>query len=438
MEEIRRFSFKNLEELKCILNKYELSVSDNINCLMQEIKIGDKIIPNRILAHPMEGVDALNFSPSNLTYRKYERIAKGGYGTIWVEATSVCEEGMSNDHQLLLNNETFEGFKKLNNLIKKKSKESAFNREAYTILQLNHSGRYCNKNKKENAKIATHREELDIKRNIEHDRELISDEYLENLKIKYLNAAILAKKAGFDSVDIKSCHGYLVSELLGARDRNGKYGGKLENRFRFLLEVIDLIKTNKDCKGLDISVRLNASDMTKNGFSTDDNLEPDLSETYKLVELLKQKGIKLISITLGNPYFIPNINKPYDLNNKENLESPLISCIRAIKIVKDLQMKYKDIFFVGIGFSWFRQYSVNLGEWMIENKFMTLLGFGRQSLAYPNLGNDLKHHGYINKSNSCITCNGCSNLKANFLPAGCVIRDSEIYGKYYKKIRDKI
>ena len=162
--------------------------------LVKPIYIYGKEVPNKILAHPMEGVDAIDGYPSDLTLRKYKRISEGGYGVVWVEACSISEDGMSNDNQLFLNESNLEKFKNLNNLIKRSSLKSSYNKVAYTVLQLNHSGRYANKHNKEAAKIATHRKCLDKNRNIEPNRELISDSYIQELEDKYLHSAILRKK----------------------------------------------------------------------------------------------------------------------------------------------------------------------------------------------------------------------------------------------------
>ena len=64
--------------------------------------------------HPMEGFDAeLNGSPSELTFRRYKRYAKGGSGLIWFEATSVNSEGRSNPRQLILNAKNLDAYKRL-------------------------------------------------------------------------------------------------------------------------------------------------------------------------------------------------------------------------------------------------------------------------------------------------------------------------------------
>ncbi len=69
----------------------------------------------------------------------------------------------------------------------------------------------------------------------------------------------MARDIGYQFVDFKHCHGYLLHELLGARSRPGKYGGSLENRTRFMRNVIDGIRA--EAPGLEIAVRLSVFDM---------------------------------------------------------------------------------------------------------------------------------------------------------------------------------
>ena len=430
----RRFSFDTLDDLNNEINKFNLAASENVIELTSPIKLGDFTLANRIVALPMEGVDAVNGAPKKLTRDKYINVARGGYGLIWLEATSVNQEGMSNDNQLFINEDNYNEFKKLNEDIKKASKQSLYKKEAYTVLQLNHSGRYSNHNKKENAQIATHRRLLDEKRGIESDRKLVTDDYLDKLKNDYLNAAKLAKKCGFNAVDIKSCHGYLLSELLSASDRSGNYGGSFSNRSKFLLETIDMIKSNSECQDLDIAVRLNMADLTENGFSTTENLEYDLEETEKLIGLLRDRGVKLISLTLGNPYYIPYVNKPSDLKKDEDIEDPFTSSYRIFEMSRKLQRKFPEIFFVGVCYTFFRQFAANVAENEIKNKDIKLAGFGREVLAKPDQANDILTNACLDKDKVCITCGLCSKLKANFLPAGCVVRNKETYGKYLKEL----
>ena len=74
----------------------------------------------------------------------------------------------------------------------------------------------------------------------------MKDEELDMLREDYISAALLAQQAGFDAVDIRACHGYLLNELFAAYDRGGKYGGSFENRTRLLRDIIRGVKAQTD------------------------------------------------------------------------------------------------------------------------------------------------------------------------------------------------
>lgn len=433
--ERRRFDYKGKKDFIHTLKNSSkiLGYNENLNNLTESINIDGKTAPNRFVSLPMEGQDAIEGAPSDLTFHKYQRIAKGGYGLIWIEACSVNSEGMSNDGQLYLNDKNYKKFEKLNKCIKLSGLESEYKYEPVTILQLNHSGRYSNKNGKVNATIMTHRDKLDIKRGIEKDHELVEDDYLDNLINDYVKAARLAKSAGFDGVDIKACHGYLLSEALGAFDREGKYGGSFKNRTSLLLNIIEAIKTDKDCDGLIIASRINASDSITGywGVNRFDNSVIDLEEPIKLIDEMTKRGVSLFSITMGNPYYYSYINKPSNLGKDEDGIPPMKSCINLLETAAHLQKIYKNIPFVNVGYSWMKQYGVNVASFDIENGNTQLAGFGRGSIAYSELPNDvLKDE--IRPDKACISCNICSQLKANDLIVGCAVREPDIYRKYVK------
>lgn len=106
----------------------------------------------------------------------------------------------------------------------------------YLIMQANHSGRYSNPGNKPAPMIAYRHPILEQYRAAD-DSCIVSDDYLKGLEVKFGEAALLAKEAGFDAIDIKSCHGYLLAELASAYNRPGEYGGSFENRFRLLKTV---------------------------------------------------------------------------------------------------------------------------------------------------------------------------------------------------------
>lgn len=439
------FNYKDITELEIDIERLglDIRVSKNLNSYNKRINIGDFEIPNSLCSLPMEGGDSdEKGSPTELTNRKYENIAKGGSGLIWLEAVSISKDGRSNDKQLLLTEENWMDFKELNDLIKSTAiKEFGENNVPITIIQLNHSGRYCKVDGKSNPIIATHKKILDDRLGISEDYPIVTDDYLKNLENQFVNAARLAKKAGFDGVDIKACHGYLLSEILSAYEREGEYGGSFENRIKLMVNIIDKIKADKECSGLLLASRLNLYDAVPYpqgwGVSKTSGLDIDLEEPKKLIKILEEKGIKLISLTMGNPYLIPHINKPYDIGNYTPDEEVIISANRLISQIGEIQKSFPNINFVGVGYSWFRQFSPYIGAGSLENGLCNIIGFGREGIAYPDFAKDILNNGEMKSNKVCISCSKCSEMKSKIGTCGCVIRDTEVYLPIYKKMKEK-
>ena len=426
------FNFSSLEELENVVKELKLDIpfSTNIDLLKEKIEINGKTINNRLAIHPMEGCDAtLEGSPSELTERRYMRYTKGLAGLIWFEATAVSESARANNRQLFLNADTFDDFAKLINMMKEESIKNS-NQPPYLVLQLAHSGRFG-----ENKVIAVHDKKLDKISKIERSHPIITDKELEELKESYVKTAELAKKAGFDAVDVKSCHRYLLSELLGARTREGKYGGNYENRTSFLKDVVKKIK---DEIGIEVTVRLNISDFLHYpiGWGINEQGELDLTEPLKLISELQDTGVKLINITAGSPYINPHINRPADGEAKKYTppEPPLIGVERLIKLSKEIQNNFTDLIVVGTGFSWFREYVTYVASGMVEKGYAKIIGLGRMAFAYPDFAKDIIEKGRLDKNKVCITCVRCAELKAHKKITGCVIRDKDIYLKPYLEI----
>ena len=240
------FNYKSASDLEKDIAHLgiNLSLSNELDQFNKTVTVGSVVIPNSISALPMEGGDAnADGSPGELTFRKYERVARGGSGLIWIEAVSVCSEGKSNPGQLYINKDNIKNFAELRERIQEAAKQA--NGEDFKpviIIQLNHSGRYSRPGATRTPIISSHKKELDERLQLSEEYPLTTDDYLEEMEEAFVNAAVLSKEAGFDGVDIKACHGYLINELLSGFDRPGKYGGSFENRTRFMLNVIDKVK----------------------------------------------------------------------------------------------------------------------------------------------------------------------------------------------------
>ena len=436
----KKFNYKSLQDLKNDINRLglDLDCTENIKILSEPVKLGNRFIPNAIAAHPMEGGDSDNLGgPTDLTFRKYERASAGGVGLIWLEAVSVNHEGRSNKRQLYINDKSLPGFKELVSRIHKAAKHSPIAPEKpMTILQLNHSGRYCKPEGISAPIIASHKPELDQRLKLAGDYPLVTDKYLDSLVEAFIKAAILAKESGFDGVDIKACHGYLLHELFSCFDREGKYGGTFENRTGLMLEIIDQVRAAIDDPDFIIATRINLYDaMTvSKGWGTDlsDYSKVDLSEPIKLVQELIKRGVTLINVTMGNPYFIPHINRPYDIGGYYPDETPLEGVYRLIHYTRELQKAAPEAKIVGVGYSWLREYSPYVAAWILETGGAALIGYGRQFIAYPDFAKDIIEEGKLIKNKVCVSCSKCSMLKRDVGTCGCVVRDSSAYLQLYR------
>ncbi|MFQ5834537.1 MAG: FAD-dependent oxidoreductase [bacterium] len=436
------FLYRNLVELKKDIEKMRVNIpiAEDIYLLKKSVMVNNKEIPNSLCVNPIEGRDGKDDgSPGELTYRRYRRFASGGAGMIWIEATAVTSEGRVSPHQLWINNDSAEGFKKLVKIIEgnalnyKGEKQSPF-----TVLQLTHSGRQSSP-KGQPAPIITHHSKiLDPGYDLDLDYSLISDDELDSLQDEYVKAAQIAYECGFNAVDIKACHGYLLHELLFSYTRKrSKYGGSFENRTRFLQEVVKKIKRN--IPDLIIATRLNIYDGIPHpwgwGMKKDGSLEADLSDPANLIKELREAGVEIINIAVGNPYYNSHLERPYDhpiAGGYLSEEHPLKTISRNIDITCEISRKASGVHFVGTGFSWLRQFFPNVGVAMIQKGWISFIGVGRAALANPNFANELLKNKDLAPEKLCITCSSCIQMMKDGAQVGCAVRDSKIYGPIYR------
>jgi NADPH-dependent glutamate synthase beta subunit-like oxidoreductase/2,4-dienoyl-CoA reductase-like NADH-dependent reductase (Old Yellow Enzyme family) len=317
------------------------------------------------------------------------------------------------------------------------------------VLQLTHSGRYS---KPEGAAypmipqrdpyrdplIPQHPPNPNGNSKIPNDWPIVTDEYLDKLQQAYINAARIAFEVGFDAVDIKSCHGYLINELLASRNRAGKYGGSFENRTRFLLEVIDKIHSELG-EDKPIVTRLGIYDAIPYPYGwavdKDDYTKPDLTEPKKLIALLQKHGVKLINITIANPYYNPHVGRPFNepiVGGYQEPEHPLIGVARLINLAGEIQREFPDMVFVGTGYSWLRTLFANVAAANKANGLISLAGAGRMAFAYPDFARDILTNGKMFPEKVCVACSACTQIMRDGGRTGCVVRDNKVYGPIFE------
>ena len=432
----RRFRYRESAELKGDIAALELAIPwhDDPGPLLEPLRIGEHTVPNRLAVQPMEGFDAApDGGPGELAFRRYRRFASGGSGLLWFEATAVVEEGRSNPRQLFLHGGNVAEFRSLVAETRSAAAEGVGpDHNPLLILQLTHSGRWSKPHGTRRPVIAHHQAMLDEMVGLDDTYPLVTDEEMDRLMDAFVVAARLADAAGFDGVDVKACHGYLVSELLAAHTRDGRYGGPLENRARFLLETVQRIRS--EVPGLLVTSRLNAFDGLPYpfGFGADREhpAEPDLAEPLAVLERLKSQGCPVANISLGVPYCLPHLGRPFNRavpGSPSAPEHPLVGIARFLEITGTLQRALPELPLVGTGYSWLRHFFPHVGAAAVREGGASIVGVGRMAFAYPDFARDLAEHGALDPHKSCVGCSGCSELMRSGESSGCIVRDGDLY-----------
>ena len=441
MAEFKKFNYKTLQDLKDDIERLgvDIPTTEDLSPLSKPVKIGEHTAPNAFCVLPMEGFDCLpDGSPSDLTYRRYMRYGAGGSGLIWFEACSVNEGGKSNPACMVLQDKSFDATKKMISGINKAAHES-LGFKPVKILQLTHSGRQSRPYGDSKPVITKNCPVFDARFGIDADYPTITDEQLDAMIPDYVKAAKLAKEAGFEGVDIKSCHRYLISELMSSYDRPGKYGGSLENRASFFLNIVREVRK---ATGPDfiIGTRISLYDGHPYpiGFgASEKNGHPDLEEPMKFVDMMVSAGVDFLSSSGGDgfntPWVIRQFNMPV-IGGKTPQEHPLEGIARMLELTRKLQGAAGKIPVIGNCYSWLREFLPNVGAAVLARGEASFIGFGRGAFAYPDMPKDT-FAGKIDRKKCCITCSKCVQIMHDGGRNGCPIRDTELYLPIYKENR---
>ncbi len=424
-----------------------LSAADG-SPLAQPMTVGGFEVGNRWCIHPMEGWDAnRDGSPSEYTLRRWRNFGLSGAKLIWGgEAAAVRTDGRANPNQTLATESNRRGLSALLYALTDAHRESFGSLDGLLVgLQLTHSGRFCkpDDHHKMSPRIAYHHPLLDAKFKIDprDDSIVWTDAELEKLIDAYVAAARLAHEVGFQFVDVKACHGYLLHEFLSARHRTGRFGGDLAGRSRVLMTVIDRIRN--EIPQLAVGVRLSVFDsvpyqtsreigrpMDYNSFlpyefgfgvSADDPLAIDLTEPLELMRMLIAQGVCAINLSCGSPYYNPHLQRPAifpPIDGYQPPEDPLVGVWRQIDTVRQckaaLEKRMQDAGFeeqgkvsasqpqspvpcppnpdlvplVGTGYSYLQDYLPHVAQAVIREGWADFVGLGRMVLSYPELPAD--------------------------------------------------
>ena len=392
------------------------------------IEIGNTKICNRVVLQPMEGCDCrLDGSPSELTVEKYIKAARSGAGVVWFEANAVCPEGRTNPRQMMLTKENLPTFRALLTEMRRIAEEECGIKPVF-ILQLTHSGRQSI------TPMIAYRHPIYEERRHVTDANIVTDEYLDTLPGKFAASAALAAEAGFDGVDVKSCHGYLLQEMLSAFTREGRYGGSFENRTRLYFDCFRAVKRAIPERMLR-TARLSVTDMVPYpyGFGTTAENTLDLTEPDRLIAQMVEEGLQILNVTLGNPYYNPHINRPYRKGGYTPPETPSAGLARFIEVEKHLKETFPSLTVVGSGLTYYRGDVIEESERRLSEGVCDLVGYGRLWIAYPMFYRDYLR-GTLDPKKTCLTCSKCTELMRSGQVSGCAVFN-EYYQALYKGIQ---
>ena len=259
--------------------------------LAEATTIGNVTFKNRIIKAAMSEALANDAGqPSQLHFNLYEAWAKGGLGCAITGNVMVDFRAKNEPGVVVIESER--DLAKLQQWA-----EIGKQHGMVQLIQLSHPGRQCPKglNKETVAPSAVPFSPM-LATTFGTPRELGEDEILDIIQ-RFATSAQICEKAGFEGVQLHGAHGYLISQFLSplTNKRQDQWGGSIENRMRFLLEIYKAVRAATSEQFI-ISVKLNSADFQRGGITED--------EVIAVFKAIDEAGIDLIEIS-GGTYEAP-------------------------------------------------------------------------------------------------------------------------------------
>ena len=424
--------------------------------LAQPLERAGWSLANRWAIHPMEGWDGTTDGrPTEATLRRWESFGRSGAGLVWGgEAFAVAPSGRANPRQLCLA-PGVDVQRALAELLAALGRGREVSGVRQVVgLQLTHSGRWARPEGPPAPRPAARHPAWDARTAGLEEARVLTDSELEGIGERFVTAAAEAARAGFDFVDVKCCHGYLLHELLGARSRPGPYGGSFENRTRLFRRVVTGIRAA--APQLAIGVRLSACEVLPHradprtgvgvaiteglelplthgfGIATDDPQRFDLGEPLAFLDLCAELGITAVNVTLGSPYTCPHLQRPAAYPPSDGYDpprDPLVDVLDHLRVVRKLKEARPQLLLVGSGYTYLQEYLVHVAQREVRRRHVDVVGIGRAVLSYPELPLDALQGRPLARRKICRTFSDCTTAPRNGMASGCYPLDP-----YYKEL----
>ncbi len=348
--------------------------------------LGSRGVPNRFVAQAMEINSCIeNGEVNDRIISRYEDLARGEWGIVFLEATSITEKHLARDKGLILNKKNLDGFKRLVDSFKAVNDKSLF------MFQLTHSGRQS----------GDFSQKVKVYEDDQTSIPVLTESLLDEIQEQFIEAVKLSKEAGADGVDIKSCHGYLGGELLRPlNNRNDKYGGDVKGRAYLTSSVMEA--ASREFPDLIIGARVSLFEGIRGGCGTEDSNEiiENLKDMGEILSIFKNSGAHYLNISAGIPPVTPQITRPFKKGEFYRLNH-----FRYTKTIKE---QFPDTAVIGSTYSTGNPDCISFAEENLSKGYTDFAGFGRQNLADPMFPKKVIEN--PDTINYCKLCGKCSVL----------------------------
>jgi 2,4-dienoyl-CoA reductase-like NADH-dependent reductase (Old Yellow Enzyme family) len=369
----------------------------NFQHVLSPFKFGNVEVKNRIEFGPASHMLASHdgyVTREMVAY--YQNIARGGAGIITI-GESPIDLGYAQAHQFQLNL----GDDKIINGLSVLA-EAVHRYGAKVSIEVAHSGRFT-LNSRETigpSPIPTNLEETQAKRQgrprfrvIEMNQEMI-DAVING----FADAVYRCMRAGFEMVMIHGGHGHLISQFVSpySNKRVDRYGGSLENRAKFAIEVLTAIRKKVGNK-LALEYRISANELVAGGMKEE--------ETIEFVKMIEDK-IDLLHVSAGvlsDNWTLPHMIQPTYLPHEYNVH-------RAEKLKKALNIPITTVGSIS---------SMEAADRIIAEGKADMVAMVRAILADPEIVNKALHG--RTDARPCLRCFNCNKLTRNFYPIRCSV-----------------
>lgn len=366
-----------------------------MSILFTPIRLRNIEIPNRLVLPAMTGrlANPEGFVTEEIIAYYTER-ARHGVGLIIVEMCSSESVGRHRVHELGIYDERFSpGLKRLAQAIKETGAKAA--------IQLGHGGGQTREDITGEHPIAPSAveylvEEIDTRRVIPHE---MDKRRIQQAVQAFAEAAVRAKEAGFDAIELHGAHGYLIFQFLSPLDnvRTDEYGGCLKNRARFALDVLKACRSA--IPSLPIIFRLSIQEYARGGLTAEEGVQ--------VAEWIAEAGANAIHVSSGSHHSLPSAPKPVSpMIHEPGIFVPLASMVK----------KKVNIPVIAVG----RLDDPTLAEKVLISGHSDMIAIGRGLIADPEWPLKVRK-GTAETIRVCLACNTCINTMHQGKPLRCLV-----------------